>query len=102
MFEVKEQKQPLTSDEQQKDQCKTHKELCLMGNYFFHVPRSSSRILNDESCKEQGEMSPKDEEYKQCKKKPRIFLTAPAQLNDYVFPNPPAVHGVGQLLQDLL
>lgn len=47
-------------------------------------------------------MPPKDEEYKQGKKKFRIFLTTPAQLNDYVFPNSPAVHEVGKLLQDLL
>lgn len=46
-------------------------------------------------------MSPKDEEYKQCKK-PKIFLTTPAHLNDDVFPNPPAVHEVGKLLQNLL
>lgn len=52
-------------------------------------------------CKEQGEMPPKDEEYKERKKEPRIFLTTPAQLSDYVFPNPPIVHEVGQLLQDL-
>lgn len=59
LFEVKEQKQPLNSDAQQEEQCKTHKKLFLMGNYLFHTSRKSSESWTMKSSKEQGEMSPK-------------------------------------------
>lgn len=53
-------------------------------------------------CREQGEMAPKNEECNAGQEETQNIPTTPAQLNGYVFPNPPAVREVGKLLQDLL